>query len=70
MLIFFDENSYTYVKKDALSEFGLTETLAPVITGKITKNRKFHGKNTVSFGLVEAELIFFQKMKFQTFFYL
>ena len=62
-LIFFPENWYTYVKKHALSEFGSTETLAPVITGKITKNREFHGENTVSSGPVRAELIFFQKIK-------
>ena len=67
-LIFFLENWHTRVKKHALSEFGSTETLAPAITGKITKNRKFHGKNTVTSGPVGVELIFFQKMKFQTFF--
>ena len=61
-LIFFLENWHTYVKKYALSEFGSTETLTPVITGKITNNRKFHGKNTVSSGPVRAELIFFQKI--------
>ena len=48
-LIFFLENWHTYVKKHALSKFGSTETLAPVITGKITKNRKFHGKTGVIF---------------------
>ena len=56
-------------KKHALSKFGLTESLAPVITGKITKNQKFHCKNTVGIGPVGAELIFFQKMKIQAFFY-
>ena len=69
-LIFFHENLYIYVEKHALSEFGSTETLAPVITGKITNNREFHGKNTVTSGHLRAQLIFFQKMKFQTFFYL
>ena len=48
-LIFFHENLDKYVKKHSLSEFGSTETLAPVITGKITKNRKFHGKTGVIF---------------------
>ena len=64
--IFF-ENLYPYVKKHALSDFDSTETLAPVNAGKIKKNRKFYGKNTVSFGPVEAELFFFRKWNFRHF---
>ena len=60
-LIFFHENLYIYVEKHALSEFGSTETLAPVITGKITNNREFHGKNTVTSGHLRAQLIFFSE---------
>ena len=45
MSYIFLENLHTYVKNYAISEFGSTETLAPVINGKITKKRKFYDKN-------------------------
>ena len=67
--IFFLENWYTYVKKHALSKFGSTETLAPVITGKITKNRKFYDKNGVTFCLKGPRLsFFFRKWNFRHFY--
>ena len=43
------ENLYTYIKKHVLSEYGSTETLAPVNTGKIMKNRKIYRKTAYFF---------------------